>query len=259
MGFAYALGCRALVHGDRGDFNAAYMQIQEALDVVRDTGHAVEGSLLCLLGMIQLWQGRWQEALHTAVRGRATAERVNGPYVLAICQTISGYARWVLERSPAALEELERAVAWLERREIGLYLGFGYGHLAHALLTAERLERAGELASRALRRAETGDPLGEAMGERTLAWLSARAGRRADALAHGQRALESALRRGSQRDAALTQLTLGKLHLSWSEPDAAQPLLESARATFEQMMMVWHRAESERLLGPSADRLESRN
>jgi class 3 adenylate cyclase/tetratricopeptide (TPR) repeat protein len=248
VGFAYALGCRALVHGDRGDFSAAYVQIQEALDIVRDTGHAVEGSLLCLLGMIQLWQGRWQDALHTAARGRATGERVNGPYVLAICQTVSGYARWVLERSPAALDELQRAIAWLERREIGLYLGFGYAHLGHALLTAGALAPAREYATRAVSRAQTGDPLGEALGERVLASLSARDGNRAQAQAHVELAFQSAARRGSARDTALAELILGELHVGAAEPDPGRELLTSARRSFEQMGMAWHRAEASRLL-----------
>ena len=249
VGFSYALGCRALVYADRGDFSAAYVQIQEALDVVRDTGHAVEGSLLCLLGMIQLWQGRWQDALHTAARGRATAERVNGPYVLAICQTVSGYARWVLERSPAALDELQRAIAWLERREIGLYLGFGYAHLAHALLTAGELGPAREYARRAAQRGQTGDPLGEALGERVLCELSARDGERERARAHAECAQKSAARRGSARDTALSQLVQGELHLVWAEPEPARALLEAARHSFEQMGMAWHRAEASRLLG----------
>jgi class 3 adenylate cyclase/tetratricopeptide (TPR) repeat protein len=248
VGFAYALGCRALVHGDRGDFSAAYVQVQEALELVRETGHAVEGSLLCLLGMIQLWQGRWQDALHTAARGRATAERVNGPYVLAICQTVSGYARWVLERSPAALDELERAIAWLERREIGLYLGFGYAHLAHALFSAGALERARDYASRAVARAQTGDPLGEALGERVLSLLDERDGQHAEALTHAELARKSAARRGSARDTALAQLVLGELRLSLGETELARSELESARQTFEQMNMAWHRAEALRLL-----------
>ncbi|HWA74686.1 MAG TPA: AAA family ATPase [Polyangiaceae bacterium] len=248
VGFAYALGCRGLVYGDRGDFNAAYVQVQEALELVRDSGHAVEGSLLCLLGMIQLMQGRWQDALHTAARGRATAERVNGPYVLAICQTVSGYARWVLERSQGALEELKRAIAWLERREIGLYLGFGYAHLAHASLVANAREAASDYAARAVARAETGDPLGEALGERVLSQLHALAGDRVQALAHGELAVASAARRGSARDTALARLTLGELHRDWGEIEASRPLLVAVRGEFEQMAMNWHRAEAERLL-----------
>jgi hypothetical protein len=224
------------------------MQVQEALEIVRETGHAIEGSLLCLLCMIQLWQGRWQDALHMAARGRATAERVNGPYVLAICQTVSGYARWMLERSPTSLDELERAIAWLERREIGLYLGFGYGHLGHAFFTAGALGPAREYASRAVARARTGDPLGEALGERVLCLLSDREGHREEALSHARLALDSASRRGSARDTALAQLMLGELHLSWAEPELGRVLLESARSGFEQMNMAWHRAEALLLL-----------
>jgi class 3 adenylate cyclase/tetratricopeptide (TPR) repeat protein len=248
IGFAYALGCRGLVHGDRGDFSAAYVQVQEALELMRDSGHAVEGSLLCLLGMVQLMQGRWQDALHTAARGRATAERVNGPYVLAICQTVNGYARWVLERSATALEELKRAITWLERREIGLYLGFGYAHLAHALLAAGAREAAYGYASRAVARAKTGDPLGEALGERVLSQLHALTGERAEALAHIELALDSAARRGSARDTALARLTLGELQRAFGEVEASRSSLEAVRSDFEQMAMNWHRAEAERSL-----------
>lgn len=247
VGFAYALGVKALVHGDRGQFHAAHIHIQEALDVVRDTGHAIEGSLLCLLGMIQIYQGRWQDALHTAERGRATGERVNGSYVLAICGAIRGYATWVLERSPEALEELERALTWCERREIGLYLSFAQTHLAQAMFEAGRFEAAEGLAEKALARASE-DPIGEAMAHRTLALLSSARGKLDEARAHCEAAQRSAERRGSEREVALTALTQAELELGWGDHQLAREHLDSARERFDEMVMPWHRAECERLL-----------
>jgi class 3 adenylate cyclase/tetratricopeptide (TPR) repeat protein len=247
VGFAFALGCKALVHGDRGQFHAANIHVQEALDVVRDTGNAIEGSLLCLLGMIQIWQGRWQEALLTAARGRATGERVNGPYVLALCRTVAGYATWVLDRSPLALEELESALTWFERREIGLYLSFAYCHLAHAMFQAGRYEAAEGYAQKALERANQTDPVGEAMAHRTLALLRHAGGDFEQARAHCEAALRSAARRGSEREVALTLLTQAELELAGGERSSARERLDAALARFDEMSMSWHRAECERL------------
>ena len=86
------------------------------------------------------------------------------------------------------------------------------------------------------------------MGERVLSRLHALGSERTEALAHGELALESAARRGSARDTALARLTLAELHLAWSEPELARPLLEGVQSDFERMGMSWHRAETQRLL-----------
>jgi class 3 adenylate cyclase/tetratricopeptide (TPR) repeat protein len=248
VGGAYAIGCLALVKGDRGEFAAAHVHIQEALAMVRDTGNAVEGSLYGLLGMIQLWQGSWQDALQTAARGRATGERVNGHYVLAMCEALASYARWRLDRSLLALDSLARAVAWLERRDINLYLSFCSGHLARAELEAGRVELASEHALRTLERAERGDALGKSMAHRVLAISKARLGSEDEAREHCEKALRAAEHRASPREIALTELTLGELELGWKRPDEARALLETARARFQELHMAWHFAESDRLL-----------
>ncbi len=252
VGFVYALGCKALVHADRGDFQTAYAHLNEALEEVQGSGHAIEGSLLCQLGMTQIWQGRWQEALDTAARGRATGERVNGPYVRAICQTVGGYARWVLGRSDTGLDELSRSVQWLEQRDVRLYLSFGYCHLADALLQAGEVERAKNVAERALERAELSDPIGAAMARRTLARAEANEGRRDEALMHCERALVSAKERDSAREQALTWLCLGELELLWGARDDAKKKLENALATCQAMGMTWHGANASGLLAQAS-------
>ncbi|HEY8946150.1 MAG TPA: AAA family ATPase, partial [Polyangiaceae bacterium] len=133
LGMAYALASKGLLHGDRGEFERGYECFRECLCALENTTHAVEGSCLGILGMVQLLQGHWAEALETAGRAQATAERVNGPYVFAMSKTVSGYARWMLQRHEHALDELRHAVSWLEQRKIGLYLSFNYGYLADAL------------------------------------------------------------------------------------------------------------------------------
>jgi class 3 adenylate cyclase/tetratricopeptide (TPR) repeat protein len=247
-GFSYALGCRALVLGDSGDFIAAYAQIEEGFALVRGTGNPVEGSLLGLLGMLQLWQGRWQEALQTATQGRATAERVNGPYVNAMCRLLRGYALWAIERSANGLAELCSAVDWLDLHEIRLFGSFGLSYAADALVDAGQPERATAYADRALERARHADPIGEAMAERTLARLALQAGHAERARERCRRALELAAARGSGRERALGEWRLGELELQLSESAVAVPLLQRAACAFERMGMERHLVQVRSLL-----------
>ncbi len=248
VGGAYALGCRAVVHADRGEFAIAHVQAQEALSAVSDTGNPLEGSLCGLLGMIQVWQGCWQDALETAGRGRATGERCNGHYVLAMCEAVSSYARWRLERSPLALASLESCVKWLESRDIKLYLSFCLGHLAQAQLEAGRMELAARHAQRTIDRADCGDRVGLAMAHRVLAVIAAHNGDERATRQHCERAFRSAERRQSRRETALTNMTLGELECRFGRIDEARSLLESARDGFEELRMSWHYAESRRVL-----------
>jgi predicted ATPase/class 3 adenylate cyclase len=248
VGGAYALGCRALVHADRGEFAAAHVQIHEALSVLSHSGHPMEGSLCGLLGMIQVWQGNWLDVLATAARGRATGERCNGHYVLAMCEAVSSYARFRLERSLVALDSLQGCVKWLESRDINLYLSFCLGYLAEAEFEANRLELAARHAQRTLERAESGDRVGHAMGHRVLSLIAARNGHEQEAREHCELAFRSGEQRKSAREAALTTLCLGRLELDWGRADAARSLLEASRDRFEELRMSWHCAESQRLL-----------
>jgi class 3 adenylate cyclase/tetratricopeptide (TPR) repeat protein len=247
-GFAYALGCRALVHGDRGDFTLAYDDMNEALGMVGEA-HAIHGSLLGLLGMIQLWQGQWNDCLATVQRSREKAEQVKGPYVLAMSQTVGGYARWILDRSPEALVELRQSVDWLESRDIRLFLSFNYAHLADALVSAGQLAQGREFALRALRRAEQKDPIGEATAHRALARQTALdPSTPPEAEIHLERALASASSRGSRRDAAMTELLIGERLVDAGDRSAAKPVLAKAKAAFDAMGMTWHGARAEELL-----------
>jgi tetratricopeptide (TPR) repeat protein len=246
VGAAYGLGCRGLVLGDRGEFSTAHAHFEEGLRVV--AGNALEGSLLGLAGLVQIWQGSWQAALETAARGRATGERVNGPYVLAMCQAITGYARFRLEGAPDALDGLRRAVDWLERRDIHLFLSFCYGHLALAELEVGRHQAARDFAQRALLRARNGDPLGEAMAQRVLSRLAVSEGDLPLARQHQLLASESGQRRGSPREAALASLCLGEIEAAAGNAAAARPCIEQARSTFQTLGMGTHAAQAAQAL-----------
>jgi class 3 adenylate cyclase/tetratricopeptide (TPR) repeat protein len=241
LGFAYALACRGLLHGDQGHFPEAYRCFEDALEALGATGHAVEGSCLGLLAMVQLFQGRWQQALDSALKTQQTAERVNGPYVFATSETVSGYARWMLERSGRALAELEHAVRWIEGRGVLLCISFNYGYLAEALFDAGMLDQASEFARRAVARAPA-DPLGEASGYRTLARLAGRTPG-ADVRALLTKAMTASVSRHSAREIALTDLASVQL----LGPHAS--LSDDPRAAFRAMNMDHYEREAERLLG----------
>lgn len=248
VGGAYALGCHGLVLGDRGEFSAAYRYFEEGLEVVKESGNALEGSLLGLRGLVQLWQGCWQEALETAAHGRTTGERVNGPYVLAMCQAIAGYARFRLARDSEGLEALRRAVDWLERRDIHLFLSFCYAHLAIAELRAERSEAARDYAERALRRARNGDPLGEAMAHRVLARLALALGDLGTARQHQRLAYDSGERRGSPREGALATFCLAEIEVAAGNANRASQHFAEAQAAFQTLSMSAHAADAKQAL-----------
>lgn len=247
LGTAYALASKGLLHGDRGEFELGYACFENGLGAIEKRGNAVEGSCLGMLGMVQLLQGRWDEALETADRAQATAERVNGPYVFAMSRTVSGYARWMMERNEAALEELKHAVTWLEDRKIGLYISFNYGYLAEALASAGRSEEARAYAERAVARAHT-DPLGETSAYRTLARLARNHAHELgkDTAHYLAEAKRSALKRRSDRDFALTELERAKLlptETAWRRSPA------QLREAFNGMGMRFHEREAAVLAG----------
>ena len=46
IGFAYALANQGFAHGDMGEYERAEAEIEASLEVLRGTGHAIEGSIL---------------------------------------------------------------------------------------------------------------------------------------------------------------------------------------------------------------------
>jgi class 3 adenylate cyclase/tetratricopeptide (TPR) repeat protein len=220
VGFVYALGCQGVVHAYQGDFASAQRCLTEALATVAGRKHAIEGSLLGLLAMVQIWQGHFAECVQATERMRQTAERVGGPYVFAMSRSFGGYARWVLERDPVARGELESAVGWIEQREMHLFHSFGLALLAEAFLDDGQHEAAERHALRALERAEQLDRLGELAARRVLARCRARAGRVEEARELLEEAAAIATARGSARELALIELARVEC-VAGNDPDAA--------------------------------------
>jgi hypothetical protein len=217
--------------------------------MLRGSGHAIEASLLALRAMIELWQGQWHRCIDTSLQACAAAERIHGPYVFAISRSMSSYARFMLERAPEDREKLCQAVQWLEARDMGLYLSMNYGCAAEAALLAGDHAAAADYAERALRRAVSLDPFGQAPAHRVLAALAVLGDRPpADVDAALARAFAAAEARGSRREAALNRLTRARLRHAAGDGPAAREDLEPLRREFAQMGMVHHAAEADELL-----------
>ena len=241
VGFVYAIGCQGAARAWLGDFEGAHASLRSALGTIEGSGNAIEGSLLGLLAMVQVWQGHHAEAVATTERMRTTAERVGGPYVFAMSRTIGGYARWVHERSPAALEQLAAAADWIERREMRLFHSYSLALVAEAFLADQRHEAAERYALRAVERAEQLDRLGELAARRVLARCQARDPSRArdvEALLDDARAL--AVARRSARELWLVELARAEcLPLG---PAQQQELARKARSELTALGLRLERA-----------------
>ncbi len=248
VGFAYALGMKALVHGYLGDFEEADAAMETALRSVRGAEHAIEASLLGLRGMIEIWSGRYAECIETARQSRTRAERVSGPYVFATSQTLGSYARLALGPDPQALDELAKAVAWVDERGMRLFFSFSAACLAEALVNAGDLVRGRRQAERALEQVKEGDRLGEVPAYRALARASLSAGDAAVAHELLERADQAAERHGSRRERALNALVRAEVLRRQGEPERARTHLTEALEIFRALGMAARVESTEREL-----------
>lgn len=253
QGHAYALGCRAAVYADRGDFDLADSDMAEALQAVEGTGHAVEASLLALVGQINIFRGDFQAAAEAASECRAQAERFNSNYAFAMGSVYEAYAHWELTRTPTALEAIRNAIAWLESRDTGLFSSLNYGLLSDAYASAGAWDDARDHAQRALRRSTERDPLGACLAHRALARAeAARAGHDSPAVGtHLQAAIAAAEAREALRDVGLTRLLQAELlRAEGVTPSQAEWHAREALMIFEPRGMHHHAALARKHLRP---------
>ena len=163
------------------------------------TKSCARGIVLTQMAMVQLWQGDWQACLATSAMMQRTAERVHGPYILAMSKTVSGYANFMLHPGDEGIEALTEAVAWLESTQIGLTMSWNRACLAEVLALSSRREEATAQASKALERLSAKDRLGEAAAHRALGIAAGIAGSWADAAPHFDRSLIVAARKKTHR------------------------------------------------------------
>jgi len=247
VGLAYTLTCLAAVRGDRGEFVQASALFDEALEVVRDTGHEVGASIRAWRAAVLLWQGRWEEARQTAAEAYRIGEQVRTLFSFSMSRAASGYAQWMLDGSEASLQGVVDATAWLAPREGGLFESLNHGWLADGLVGMGRLPQARAHAARALQRGRRRDFLGGAMAARAMAWSAAVAGDRVRAERGLAQALRVAHARDSAHERAVTQWTAARIAWAFDAPAQARQWLDPAETAFEAMAMPWHLAQTRAL------------
>jgi class 3 adenylate cyclase/tetratricopeptide (TPR) repeat protein len=245
IGIAYSLSCKAFALGDMGRFDEAHAFFEEAMAAIGGSLRGLEPSVLDQRSAVCLWQGRMEDALRFAEEAERTGERIRSFYDVAMSRALAGYARWKMERAPAALQAIVDATIWLE--EGGRYqnISLNYGWLAEIMTESGRIPEARKYAARALRRARKCDPMGEAMALRAMARAAARlpAGRK-PAGHYLRRAMASARARSAPHEVAVTLLCEAELALDSGEPEIARVRLADARRTFAALGMIWHEREA---------------
>lgn len=247
VGLAYTLTCLAAVQGDRGDFGRASALFDEAIDLVRDTGHGVGASIRGWRAAVLLWQGRWEEARQTADEAYRIGEQVRSLFSFSMSRAASGYAQWRLDSSPAALQAILDATAWLVPRQGGLFESLNHGWLSDGLVRVGRLAEARHHAAQALRRGRARDLLGGAMAARAMAWTAGQIGDTDRADRCLARALQVAHQRDSAHELAVTQWTAACIALDAGHLPRARQWLDPAERAFESMAMPWHLAQARAL------------
>lgn len=245
VGSAYTLACKAAVLGDWGTFDEAAECFAEARQAIYGAGHEVEGSVLCLLALVQLWQGRWAEAQQSAGQALQIARRARNLYVLGMSQALLSRAQW-RQNAPGsraarrALQALEDALQWLQSRRKRLFGSLLHGWLAEAYGADGRYAAMRQQAAQALRRAREGDLLGGPTALRALALAAARGYLPHPPARYLTRAQALARRRGSLHETALNRLCQAEvLALQGDTPGALQQL-ETAEAPLVRLGMDWH-------------------
>jgi len=249
VGSAYTLACKGSILGDLGLFEQAHQCFADALEEVRNSGHGVEGSVLCWRAGVHLWQGRWEEARADAAAAQSIAERVSSLYVFAMGRSLGAYANWILQRDEASLERLHEATSWLEERDKGLFISLNYGWLAEGMEATGRPADSRRFAARAIHRARKQDRIGEAMAYRALARLSMKGAIKRPAEHYLEQAVNAARARRSPHELAKTQLQLASVKIQRGDLDQARALLEQASSAFRAMNMTWHLGEASERLG----------
>ena len=207
-GYGYTLAYLGMIAGERGEFGEAYRSLHQALAIVEATGRlALIGAVLTLRAMVESWQHDWAACARTASEVRSIAERVNGGYLRAMSQTLSGAARVLGAADRAGIDALRASVEWLDVHQILLSMSWNEAWLAESLLALARHDEAEHHAQRALARAPAWDALGEAAAQRVLACVYWERDHDLDKARKAlEKARECARKMGSQRELLLIDL-----------------------------------------------------
>jgi class 3 adenylate cyclase len=236
----YALACKAEALGDMGQFKSAIECLDQAWEMVRESGHQVKGSILCHRSAVLIWQGRWEEAHDAARQAVDVGEQVKSLYIYGISSAMKSYASWKQNHSPEDVQQLADAVSWLENSGRRLFLSTGRGWLAECFCEMQRWEDLRREAARAIRRDRHLDRLGNAAACRAMARASVRGESLKPFTFYLGLAAENAKARQSAHELASNQLCEAELRLVVGERDQAARLLDRAETAFRSMDMHWH-------------------
>ncbi|MGM9514144.1 ATP-binding protein [Roseateles sp. DB2] len=244
-GSAYTLACKAAVLGDWGTFDEAAECFAEARQAIYGAGHEVEASVLCLLALVQLWQGRWDEAQQSAGQALQIAQRARNLYVFGMSRALLSRAQWRQSdpgsaASDRALQSLADATQWLHSRRKRLFSSLLHGWLAEAYGAQGRHPEMRQQAAQALRRAHEGDLLGAPTALRALALASARGFLQHPPSRYLTRAQALARRRGSLHETALNRLCQAEILTLQGDTPGALQQLEAAEPPLRRLGMDWH-------------------
>jgi tetratricopeptide (TPR) repeat protein len=249
FGDAYMSGYYGLIYGDRGDFDAAFRHLDDALDTARKMEEIpVVGSVLTQVGIVQAQRGDWEGTFDTARQLRSLSKAVESTYMLAMSETLEGYASFYLTRdADPSIALLESGARTLATQGLKLCISFNYACLAEVLATAGHFERAATIAQRALDPSQVGDRMGDVMSHRALAIAAVRCDA-PDAAASEislARAEAAEARAGLPREAALNRYWRVVLDHDLGRRTEARAGVGEAALALKEVGLEWYVAQLE--------------
>ena len=240
VGLAYSLVCRGVRLGDHGQFASAAECFDESMDCVVGLTHQIGATIQGWRAAVLLWQGRWAAAHEAAAESARIAGATRSLWQLSIARAIDGYALWMLERRPEAVDGIVAVTDWMLPRDSGLFRSLSHGWLAEGLQALGRPDQAHRHALLALERGRRGDRIGLAMACRAMARAAQAAGRPDAARRQLACAYRVARARDSAHELAATQLAEAELALAAGATARSRGLIDQAAAAFDSMAMAWH-------------------
>lgn len=254
--FAYILAARGMMLADIGLFAEAQADFDEADRVIGNSGHDVAMSTTSLQAGMYLLRGDWSSAIAAYARTTALAERCGSNYMKAIATSLGGFARWNLDHSQQALDDLVRGTKWLEAQHEVIWTGLNYGWLTSVMVELGRFGEARIYAARALRRGRRGEQIGIAFALCALAQIpSARARRPVVPERRFAMAMAAADARGSRRERAVVRFERARYLAAQNDPALAQEAVADSLLSereFVDMGMTWHAERARALRARSA-------
>lgn len=242
-GLSYSLTCKGYALGDQGEFEAAQACFVEALNNTACNKPEVIGSVRGWYGAVQLWQGRYDDAIQLGGEACKQGESVRSLHLMSMGRAVAACARWHQSGDREALDDLREAIGWLSRRGNALFSSLNHGWLAEGLAAVGDVVGARTHAAQALRRARRSDLLGASLACRAMCLQSARAGQVAKARRWLEAAQQWARVRESRREQAENILCAAELALACGRFEQATQLLAEAEVPFAGMCMQAHRAK----------------